>query len=120
MASPASLFRSALATILFILKRSDVTAPLPSTGNPAQEAVVQTSKTTKMLLLALEFVSGFLFGSGLVVAGMVNPAKVMHACARKRRSCIFKVTAFLSALPGVCVAFESFLSNYTKVLSLQV
>jgi hypothetical protein len=29
-----------------------------------------------MLLLALEFVSGFLFGSGLVVAGMVNPAKV--------------------------------------------
>jgi hypothetical protein len=62
-----------------------LTATLPSSAvsvdhvsaeNPTQIAVIQTSKSTKMLLLALEFVSGFLFGSGLVVAGMVNPAKV--------------------------------------------
>lgn len=90
------LFRSALATILFILKRSDMIAPLPSSAvsvdhvsaeNPTQVAVIQTSKTTKMLLLALELASGFLFGSGLVVAGMVNPAKA-SACVCSQASLI--------------------------------
>lgn len=97
----------ALALILFFLKNSasDTPAPHapPSAPQPVtsvsidyvaaekqEQATVARAPSTftkhQALLFALEFVSGFLFGSGLVVAGMVNPSKV---------------TAFLSALPAV-------------------
>ena len=95
-----------LAVILFLL-RSPRTAPsalsdVVSTGITAQAAGVEIPKGTQLLLLALELVSGFLFGSGLVVSGMVNPAKVLckfDASSRLLNVC--KVTAFLSALPSV-------------------
>ena len=63
-----------------------------------------------MLLLALEFVSGFLFGSGLVVAGMVNPAKVewmlvlasvAHAFLRSLHSCLLSPECALLSSPFI-------------------
>jgi hypothetical protein len=80
-----SFFPSVLLAILYFLKRSDTsaaeTAPaaspdyVPASG-AAQAAVAPIPREKQLLLFALETVSGFLFGSGLVVAGMVNPAKV--------------------------------------------
>jgi hypothetical protein len=73
---------SLLPAILFLLKRSDASALETASpdnvaaNDPAQAAVAPSPKDKQYLLLALEMVSGFLFGSGLVVAGMVNPAKV--------------------------------------------
>jgi hypothetical protein len=74
-------FCSVLVAILFLIKHSDAAAPAPAPAVsaeyvPADKPISQMPQTLKLLLLALEFVSGFLFGSGLVVAGMVNPAKV--------------------------------------------
>jgi hypothetical protein len=81
----AHFFPSVLLAILFLLKRSDASAPetapaaspdyVPA-NEPAHAAVAPIPRDKQYLLLALEMVSGFLFGSGLVVAGMVNPAKV--------------------------------------------
>jgi hypothetical protein len=68
-----------------------------------EQATVARAPSTftkqQALLFALEFVSGFLFGSGLVVAGMVNPSKVTqkappyavsvaHSFPRLLRSCL--------------------------------
>jgi hypothetical protein len=92
--------RSALAGILFCLKHSASDAAAPHAPSSAPQPVTSSSidfvaaekqeQTTaarapstltkqQALLFALEFVSGFLFGSGLVVAGMVNPSKVQKA-----------------------------------------
>jgi len=93
--------------LIFFLLRSPRTAPSASSDvvpadTPAQAAGVEIPKGTQLLLLALELVSGFLFGSGLVVSGMVNPAKVLCKFdATRRPSNLFKVTAFLSALPSM-------------------
>jgi hypothetical protein len=87
-----------LLAILYLLKRSDARAAdaasaaspdYESASSAAQAAVAPIPREKQLLLFALETVSGFLFGSGLVVAGMVNPAKV-RACTRvsKRHSLI--------------------------------
>ena len=87
-----------LAAIVYFLKRSRATASQPapqSADQPVTSVSVdyvaaakpshaaQLPNTAQMLLFALEFVSGFLFGSGLIVAGMVNPAKVHRPLNRE-------------------------------------
>jgi uncharacterized membrane protein YedE/YeeE len=103
----ASFFPSVLLAILYLLKRSDATAAetapaaspdyVPASG-AAQAAVAPIPREKQLLLFALEMVSGFLFGSGLVVAGMVNPAKV--------RICTLAPTS-ITPFQGHCILVRS-------------